>query len=104
MELSGGRITDFLTATNGSKVSGIVLATYVITNLPGVRQVQFVQTQPGHLDVNIVKGVGYSPQTLVELEQRLRHFLGSEIQLHMHFLAEIPAAPSGKFRFSMSTL
>ena len=35
MKLSGGRVTDFLTATDGRKLSGIVVATYVITSIPG---------------------------------------------------------------------
>src|SRR4029077_8403140 len=45
MELSAGRVTDFLVATSGTKVSGIVIATYVITNIPGIRQMQFIQNE-----------------------------------------------------------
>lgn len=104
MELSGGRVTDFLTATNGSRVSGVVIATYVITNLRGIRQIQFIQTRPSVVDVNLVKGDGYAEQTLGELEQRLQRFLGTDMRLQINFLPRIPATASGKHRFSISTL
>jgi phenylacetate-CoA ligase len=104
LELSGGRVTDFLIATNGSKVSGIVVATYVITNLSGIRQIQFVQSERGAVDVNLVRGSGWSDHTAKELTQRIRRFLGSDMLLQMHFLTEIPSAPSGKYRFSISLI
>lgn len=104
LDLSGGRVTDFLTATGGSKVSGIVLATYVITNLPGLRQVQFVQSERGSVAVNVVKGPAWSEQTLVELTKRIHHFLGADMRLDLRFLDAIAPAPSGKFRFSISSL
>jgi hypothetical protein len=104
MELSGGRTTDFLTAMNGSKVSGIVIATYVVTNVPGIRQIQFVQSTPGIIDVNLVKGPEYSESTCVALNERLRRFLGEDMAVRISFLSSIPPTPSGKYRFSISTL
>ena len=104
MELSGGRVTDFLTATNGSKVSGIVIATYVITNLRGIRQIQFMQAKAGTVEVNLVRGPDCSEQTLKELEQRLHRFLGTDMRVHVNFLTQIPMEKSGKYRFSISSL
>jgi phenylacetate-CoA ligase len=104
MELSGGRTTDFLTATNDSKVSGIVIATYVITNLPGIRQIQFVQNERGSVTVNLAKGRDWSSQTLVELTARVQRYLGQSMQLQVVFADEIPLEKSGKYRFSKSTL
>lgn len=104
MDLSGGRTTDFLTATNGGKVSGIVVATYVITNLPGVRQIQFVQSERGSVTVNLVKGREWSLQSLDELTTRVHRYLGDDMQLQVMYRDNISREKSGKYRFSISTL
>lgn len=104
MELSGGRATDFLTAASGSKVSGIVVATYVITNIRGIRQIQFVQSEFGSVTVNLVKGHEWSSQTLGNLTSRVRKYLGHDMQLQTIYRDNIPLEKSGKYRFSISTL
>jgi phenylacetate-CoA ligase len=104
MELAGGRVTDFLVATNGDRVSGIVVSTYVITNLPGIRQVQFIQNEAGAVTVNLVKGPGWSEGTMAELAARIRRYLGDDIRLQIEFRDQIPLERSGKYRFSISTL
>lgn len=104
MDLSGGRVTDFLLATNGSKVSGIVVATYVITNIPGIRQVQFVQNEAGTVIVNLVKGPEWSVSALDELSVRARRYLGEDMRLRVEFQDRISLEKSGKYRFSISNL
>ena len=104
MEVVGGRVTDFLVATNGSKVSGIVIATYVITKLPGIRQIQFVQNEIGSLTINLVKAPDWTAATMTELMARIRHYLGDDIRLKTEFKDQIPLERSGKYRFSISTL
>jgi phenylacetate-CoA ligase len=105
MELSGGRVTDFLTATSGRKVSGIVLATYVITRLPGVAQVQFVQTHRGSVTVNLVKGPQWSDETTqATLLAKAREFLGPDMHFEVSFQDRIQQEKSGKYRFAVSHL
>ena len=104
MELSGGRVTDFLTATDGRKVSGIVVATYVITNIPGIRQVQFVQNEPRSVTINLVKGADWSPATERDLIAKARGYLGEDMQFQLSFRDSIPHEKSGKYRFCISTL
>lgn len=104
LEVVGGRITDFLRATSGAHVSGIVVATYVITNIPGIRQVQFVQRQPGRVEVNLVKGTDWSERTVEALRQRVRAFLGATMDLDFVFRENIPLESSGKYRFSISAI
>jgi phenylacetate-CoA ligase len=104
MELSGGRVTDFLQAIGGTKVSGIVVATYVITTIPGIKQIQFVQNQPGVVTVNLVKGPGWSVDALNELVARTRKYLGNEMRVQLEFRDQITQEKSGKYRFSISTL
>lgn len=104
MELTGGRVTDFLLAINGSRVSGIVIATYVITNIPGIRQIQFVQAEPGAVTVNLVKAREWTDGSMAELTARIRRFLGDGMQVRAEFKDQIPSERSGKYRFSISTL
>jgi phenylacetate-CoA ligase len=105
MELSGGRVTDFLTATNGRKVSGVVLATYVITRIPGIEQVQFVQSEPGAVTLNLVRGAGWSEgTTLTPLLAKAREFLGPDMRFEVSYRDRIPHESSGKYRFAVSSL
>jgi phenylacetate-CoA ligase len=105
MELSGGRVTDFLTATDGRKVSGVVLATYVITRIPGIEQVQFVQSEPGAVTLNLVKGPDWSEHsTLTPLIAKAREYLGPDMRFDVSFRDRIPQEKSGKYRFAVSTL
>jgi phenylacetate-coenzyme A ligase PaaK-like adenylate-forming protein len=104
LELSGGRVTDFLEAVDGSKVSGIVLATYAITNIQGVRQIQFVQQARGTITVNIVKGPAWTDDSRRQLLERVHKFLGATIQIETLFRDVIPLEKSGKYRFAISTL
>ncbi|MPY87939.1 MAG: hypothetical protein GEU99_08465 [Luteitalea sp.] len=104
IELSGGRSTDFLTAISGQKVSGIVIATYVITRLPGIRQVQFVQERPDAVTVRLARGPAWSADTLKQLTARVRSFLGDTMAVDVEHVSEIPLERSGKYRFSISTL
>ena len=102
MELTGGRVTDFLTATGGAKVSGIVLATYVITNLPGIRQIQFIQERADSVKARVVRNAGWSDESSRELTARIRTFLGAGMTVDIEFADEIPLEASGKYRFSIS--
>jgi phenylacetate-CoA ligase len=104
LQLSGGRVTDFLTAKNGRKVSGIVLATYVITNITGVRQVQFVQSEPDAVAVNIVKGPLWSQESLTQLLARGRSYLGEDMRFDVAFKDHIAFEKSGKYRFAISNI
>ena len=104
MTIAGGRVTDFLTATNGRKVSGIVLATYVITNIPGIKQVQFVQTERRKTTIKLVKGREWNGHSIEVLRRRACDYLGEEMELDVAFQEIIPSETSGKYRFSIASV
>ena len=104
LDLVGGRVTDFLTTTSGTQVSGIVLATYAITNIQGIRQVQFVQRRQTRVDIHIVRGSDWSEGSLAALLDRSRTFLGADMEFEVLFPDSIPLERSGKHRFSISLL
>ena len=104
LHLTGGRTTDFLTAVNGQKVSGIVLSTYGITDIAGIRQIQIVQERLESVRVRVVKGPAWSDESLRTLAARVRSFLGETMALEIEFADHIPLEASGKYRFSISRL
>ena len=77
IQLTGGRTTDFLHGANGRRVSGIVLATYVITKNPGIGQVQFVQSKPGHIQVNVVKSPAWNEESTADLLRKAASLLST---------------------------
>jgi phenylacetate-CoA ligase len=103
IQLTGGRTTDFLHG-NGRRVSGIVLATYVITNNKGIGQVQFVQSQRGRIQVNVVKSQAWGEESTADLLRKAGNFLGADMQFDVVYLPAIPHEKSGKYRFSICTL
>lgn len=102
--IGGGRSTDFLLATTGAIVSGIVIATYVATNVPGIRQVQFLQDAPASIKIRLVKGLEWSPATLAQLEAKARYYLGQNMRFDFEFCTVIPSEKSGKYRFSICNI
>jgi phenylacetate-CoA ligase len=104
LAIGGGRSTDFLLATRGAIVSGVVIATYVTTNVPGIGQIQFVQDEPAMIKIRLVKGPGWSSATAVQLEAKARHYLGEDMRFEFEFCTVIPSEKSGKYRFSICNI
>ncbi len=74
LNLTGGRVTEFLTALGGQKVSGIVLATYAVTSIPG-RRPDPVRAGPGRSH----QGAGGAPPRLVRRERHDARGQGSQL-------------------------
>jgi phenylacetate-CoA ligase len=104
LEVSGGRVTEFLTAVAGQKVSGIVLATYVITSVVGIRQIQFEQDRKDRVKARVVRRSEWSDDSSKTLIAQVRGYLGAAMTVDIEFVESIPLEPSGKYRFSISTL
>jgi phenylacetate-coenzyme A ligase PaaK-like adenylate-forming protein len=104
IDLQGGRTTDFLIGARGQKVSGIVLATYGITDIAGVRQVQFVQHQRHRVTARVVRGPAWTDAAGQQLVAQVRTWLGETTDVDVEFTEAIPLEPSGKYRFSISTV
>jgi phenylacetate-CoA ligase len=104
MDVSGGRTSDFLTATDGRKCNALVLAAHAITRIPGIEQVQFVQSEHGLITLNLVQGPGWSERSTQTLLQNLRTWLGADMRFEVSYRQRIPQEASGKYRFCISTL
>lgn len=104
MTITGGRVSDFLRSTNGRRVSGLVISQYVITNIPGIKQVQFVQREQRRTTIRLVKGQGWDSNSMKALRSRVHHYLGYDMELEFVFQDSVPSEVSGKYRFSIVSI
>jgi phenylacetate-CoA ligase len=104
MDRVEGRVTDFIVAASGRRVSGVAAATYLITNCPGVGQVQLVQQRQGQVVLRCVAGDGFDGAAQRRLVERGREFFGPGMEVALEQVESIPRGPTGKWRFSISTV
>lgn len=93
-----GRITDFLILSDGRMISGPAL-TLVVSEMPEVRQVQFVQRAPDDIVLRVVPGRGYGKDTEEDLRKRMSLYLGRAAHLKIELTNSIASEISGKYRF-----
>jgi len=104
MQMIAGRTTDFLCAPDGRKVSGVVLATYLATKVPGVRQVQIIQRERTTLIFNLAVDQSFDQSSLAQIREKVTFFFGETMQFTPNYVEAIPKEPSGKYRFSICDL
>ncbi len=97
-----GRTSDFLSLPNGRMIAGPSLA-LLAADMRDVRQVQFIQRDPGHVTLKVVAGYGYNLLTEQELRRRMQPYLESLSSLTIVRAESIPSEPSGKYRFVKKT-
>lgn len=104
MEKVLGRIADFLVRKDGSRVAGISLIERLLTNNPGIYQMQIVQQTRDAFNIRIVKGTAYDPQkSPAQLQEDFREiFPGSRVTLSC--VDKIAPEKSGKYRFTVCQL
>jgi phenylacetate-CoA ligase len=98
-----GRITDFLVLPNGTYVSGPAL-TLVVSDMPDVAQVQFVQRSEKLIVLRVVPGKGYGENTREELRRRIALYLRDQADLALEEVPSIAKEVSGKYRFVVNEM
>jgi hypothetical protein len=88
-----GRVSDLIVCPDGKKVAAAVLD---YSFGPGVRQFKAFQRSLSHLEILIVKGDGFSDETLARVEQKLRSKLGDDMTIDFSVVDAIPVSSSGK--------
>ncbi len=101
MERVTGRVADFLVRKDGSKVAGISLIENTLTYFPGLDQMQIVQNDLDHLQINIVRGDEWNETVMTELKQYFISQFGSSVHFDFLFVNEISPEKNGKYRFSI---
>lgn len=104
IDLRQGRVTDFIVTPEGAAVSGVALATYVIPAVPGLRKAQFHQEDARHLTIYAVVENDDRPAAVKALRDKMREFVGEQMDIAITVVPNIATEESGKFRFIKSSL
>jgi len=101
LESLEGRVADFLKLPGGGQVAGISLVERTLTKVPGIEQMQLVQSELNHIIINRVKASEYSKTTDQELISAMREVFDEQVSISINDVTSIPQEPSGKYRFSV---
>jgi phenylacetate-CoA ligase len=96
-----GRTTDFVVAADGTVMHGLALI-YVLRDLPGIEAFRIVQESLTRTRIALVPGPGFDPATEEAIRRGVRARLGEGVSVEIERVREIPAEPSGKFRYVQS--
>ena len=97
LERVDGRATDTLRDADGRPVGGMVFVVLFSVLADKVRAFQVVQRKDRSIDLRLVPGRGFD-DALLHLVERDCHRVVPGVDLRIHVVDDIPAAPSGKSR------
>lgn len=98
-----GRVLDAIHAPDGRVLPGMFFP-FLFKETKGVDRYQVVQRQLDRLDVSIVRGETFDDDSLAFIQREIHKVLGDAVQLHCHFVDEIPLTSSGKTRLTICEL
>lgn len=101
MERVTGRVADYLKRRDGSLVAGVSLVERTLTAIPGIEQLQIVQSSREEIVLNVVRAADFTPASERALLAAVRGVFGADISVRAQYLARIPQERSGKYRFSI---
>jgi phenylacetate-CoA ligase len=96
-----GRSSDFVVSPSGRLIHGEYF-THAFYGHRGIRQFQFVQETTTLYLLRIVKSAQFQPSSLEAIKREIELVLGQDAEIRFEFVENIPSAPSGKWRFTLS--
>lgn len=96
-----GRSTDFVVAQDGTVLHGLALI-YTLRDLPEIEKFQIKQVSLDLTLVKIVSKAGLDPASESRIVRDFRARLGQAVNVQIERVVEIPAEPSGKYRYVSS--
>ena len=96
-----GRSTDFVVALDGTVMHGLALI-YVLRDLPGIASFKIVQESRERVRVFVVPVRSLTAEVRDAIGEGLRARLGRAVTVEIEDVDDIPAEPSGKFRYVVS--
>lgn len=101
-----GRTTDFLLGMDGRLCSGAVLTVAMVAARPSLGQIQLEQNESHRIICRMAPkasqaDIGEDKNYVV---RKLREYLGEKTLIDFEIVSQIAHEPSGKYRFSKSTL
>jgi phenylacetate-CoA ligase len=102
MQMVAGRVTDFIHTPDGRWLSGVAINTYLISQVPGIRQAQIVQDQCNRLRFRLVESGQGSQAAEDFLREQVPKMFGRDMRYSTEWVAQIPPEASGKIRVTIS--
>jgi phenylacetate-CoA ligase len=96
-QLTEGRLDDVLSFDNGRRIGPRTLAPR-IEDLRGFHQYRVIQKNPSSLEVLLVKDAAAEPNIEREIARVIGDVVGSEVQVNVKSVGEIPLSRRGKLR------
>ncbi len=96
-----GRTTDFVVAADGTVMHGLALI-YIVRDLPGVESFKVVQESSQRCIVMLVVDKTFDLAAGAGIVAGFKRRLGESVEVHLRYVATIPAETSGKFRYIVS--
>ena len=103
LERVDGRVLDAIRTPGGHVLPGEFFP-HMLKDVPGLQRFQLVQRRLDRLDLSIVRGAGFDDASLAYIRREVDKVLGDSVQLHCHFVDDIPLTRSGKRRVTVSEL
>jgi phenylacetate-CoA ligase len=101
MERLTGRVADYLKRRDGSMVAGVSLVERTLTAIPGLEQLQIVQSAIDQIVLNVVRAPDFTPETERALLAEFGAVFGAGVNVSVQYVERIPQERSGKYRFSI---
>jgi phenylacetate-CoA ligase len=102
MQMVAGRVTDFIHTPDGRWLSGVAVNTYLISQVPGIRQAQIVQDHCSHLRFRLVES-GQGRQAAEDfLRAQVPKMFGPDMDYSTEWVTQISPETSGKIRVTIS--
>jgi len=96
-----GRADDMVTAPSG-KIFVPENFAQMMRIVPGIGQYKVIQQKKNEITVQIVKGTGFSQNTVRMVRQEMKRILGSDVHVKPFIVSEIERDNSGKLRAVVS--
>jgi phenylacetate-CoA ligase len=101
MERVAGRVADYLKRRDGSLVAGVSLVERTLTAIPGIEQLQIVQSAREEIVLNVVRANDFTQATEQALLREFQSVFGEGIVFRIRYVESVPQETSGKYRFSI---
>ena len=104
MERIAGRQADFLKRPDGSLVAGVSLVERTLTSIPGIEQMQLIQSQLDLIQVKIVKDKNFTRECEIRLKEELCNVFGQKVVIEISYVLGLDKTVQGKYRFAVCNI
>ena len=96
-----GRTTDFIYTPSGNAMHALALI-YEVRDKPGVQSFKIIQAVDFSLEVQLVTGVGFTPEIATAIIDGLRKRMATDVKISLSQVEKIAPEKSGKYRYVVS--